>query len=323
MSTGVKEISVAVSTYQRREFLPALIASLERQTLAPERFEVVVCDNGTTDGTAELLAELAATSPLDIRIVRHEVNRGPAPGRNLAWRAAAAPLIAFTDDDCEPTPGWLEEGLRAMGTGHVVCVGKTEPNPRHWVQHGPFSHVVFVKSAKIFETCNAFYRRSDLEAVDGFDESFLTPSGEDTDLGMRVRKAGAQPLFLHRAVVHHRIDPSSFRGSLRVAWRWTDLPLLVKRHPEVRRDFTLRVFWKPTHLAGLLLAASGLTALFSKRRRPALLLALPWLHYRLIKQPVTQEGLRRYSSLAGVLAVDATEVAALVRGSVRHRSILL
>src|SRR5688500_4083543 len=135
------EISVAISTYQRREFLPSLIASLERQTLAPDRFEVVIADNGTTDGSAELLAELAATSPLDIRVVRNEENRGPAPGRNLAWRAARAPLVAFTDDDCEPTPGWLEEGLRALGTGHVVGVGKTEPNPAQWVIHGPFSHV--------------------------------------------------------------------------------------------------------------------------------------------------------------------------------------
>jgi GT2 family glycosyltransferase len=324
MPTATPEISVAVSTYQRREFLPALIASLERQTLAPDRFEVVIADNGTTDGSSELLVELAATSPLDIRIVRNEENRGPAPGRNIAWRAARAPLVAFTDDDCEPTPGWLEEGLRAMGNGHVVGVGMTEPNPAHWSIHGPFSHVVFVKNAKIFETCNAFYRRADLDAVGGFDETFLTPSGEDTDLGMRVRKLGAKPRFLGDAVVHHRIDPSSFRGALRVAWRWTDVPLLVKRHPEVRRDFTWRVFWKPTHLAALLAAASGLLAVASPgKRRAALLLALPWLHYRLIEQPVTQHGLRRYSSLAGVFAVDATEVAALVRGSVRHRSVLL
>ena len=313
-------VSVAVSTYQRREMLAFLVAALERQTLPPDEFEVVIADNGTTDGSEALLAELAATSPLTIRVVRVDENRGPAAGRNAAWRAAIAPIIAFTDDDCEPSPGWLEEGLRAMESGHRVCIGRTEPNARHWAIHGPFSHLVFVKDARIFETCNAFYRRDDLEDAGGFDESFVTPGGEDTDLGLRVAAAGVTPHFVYRALVHHRINPSSFANAVRVAWRWADVPLLVKRHPVIRRQFTLRFFWKPTHLATLLL---GIGLALTSRTRVAVLLALPWLHYRLVAQPVVESAARRYKSLPGVLAVDVVEVAALARGSARHRKVLL
>src|SRR4051812_33307560 len=102
------DISVAVSTYGRARALPNLVRALERQTLPRERFEVVIADNGSTDDTPDVLEALRAQTTIDIRIVRVEQNRGPARGRNAAWRAARAPVVAFTDDDCLPQPAWLE-----------------------------------------------------------------------------------------------------------------------------------------------------------------------------------------------------------------------
>ncbi|MEA2352273.1 MAG: mycofactocin glycosyltransferase, partial [Thermoleophilaceae bacterium] len=90
-----------VPTRDRAERLPVLLEALAAQTLARDRYEVVAVDDGSADDTPRVLA----AADVD-RVVRHERSRGPAAARNSGWRAASAPLVAFTDDDCRPEPGW-------------------------------------------------------------------------------------------------------------------------------------------------------------------------------------------------------------------------
>src|SRR5438270_6893074 len=107
-------ISVVVTTYERAASLARLVGGLESQTLGTDQFEVIVADDGSTDDTPHVLGRLRESTPLDLRVVRNDRNRGPAAGRNLGWRVARAPVVAFTDDDCWPQPTWLEAGLAAM-----------------------------------------------------------------------------------------------------------------------------------------------------------------------------------------------------------------
>ena len=107
ISTAIPEISVVVSTRDREQRLRALLGALSRQTLEPDRFEVIVVDNGSEDGTARALDALAGDCRYPLTVVRRSRGDGPAPARNEGWRSARAPLVAFTDDDCEPAPGWL------------------------------------------------------------------------------------------------------------------------------------------------------------------------------------------------------------------------
>ena len=88
-------------THNRRERLARVLAGLDRQSIARESFEVVVVDDGSTDGTPEWLAA-NATRQYGLRVVRQE-NGGPARARNAGIAAAQAPLILFLDDDVEPT----------------------------------------------------------------------------------------------------------------------------------------------------------------------------------------------------------------------------
>ena len=98
------KIAVVLATKDRAALLGRLLASLREQTLPAESFEVVVVDDGATDDTTQVLA--TAGQGLCLQVLRHERSLGPARARDAGWRAASAPLVVFTDDDCQATPGW-------------------------------------------------------------------------------------------------------------------------------------------------------------------------------------------------------------------------
>jgi glycosyltransferase involved in cell wall biosynthesis len=318
--TPQPEITVAVSTKGRAQRLPRLIEALEAQTLARERFEVVIVDNGSADDTTPVLASIADRSPLALTHVRLEGSNGPAVGRNAAWRAGRAPIVAFTDDDCYPTPEWLASGLEAMEKSGVV-VGRTLPDPAQSHLLGPFARTMRVEDARFFQTCNIFFRRDDLAAVGGFDEAFPTPAGEDTDLGFRVKDLGRTVAFSPEAAVFHDVSPSSVRDTARVTLRWGGLARVVKKHPkDSRRLLYKRLFWKRSHPPAIL-AAFGLVlgAVFPL----ALLLTIPWLKLRLVAQPLSRGRLGRFLVLPGAFAIDLLEVYVMARGSLEHRTLIL
>ena len=137
-------IAVVAATHDRSGRLAALLDALRAQTIGTERFEVVIVDDASSDDTRELLADAVQRGDLALTVLRHDSPRGPAAARNAGWRTASAPIVAFTDDDCRPSPGWLEAGLRAMaatanGTGEAIVQGLTEPDPREADRLGPFS----------------------------------------------------------------------------------------------------------------------------------------------------------------------------------------
>ena len=159
--------AVCVSTRNRAELLRRLFDQLECQSLPADAFEVVVVDDGSTDHTPAVIAAALARARLRLTSIRHETSRGPAAGRNAAWRTAVAPVIAFTDDDCLPSTDWLERGLAEMGDEPRVVVGRVEPNPEHVTVESPFAHTWVIRAAQTrsFATANVFYRRADLERL--------------------------------------------------------------------------------------------------------------------------------------------------------------
>ena len=299
------------------------MTALENQVLGPDAFEVVVVDDGSTDDTWEVLERLRADSPLKLTLIRNDESQGPAAGRNRAWQASKAPVVAFTDDDCEPTSLWLYVGAEAMAEPGRIGVGRVIPHPGQMHLVGPFSYTLWVDEGVLlwFATANLFYRRTDLEAVGGFDESYRFPAGEDTDLGLRIVEHGAKPTFLRRALVYHDVRPSSFGAMLRDQRRWQDIPGVVARHPILRqRALTAGVFWKQSH-ARLLLLFLGVA--LTPRDRRALALTLPWLHYRTCVQPLCEGPRRRWAVLPGAMAIELNEMRHMIRGSIRHRTFVL
>jgi GT2 family glycosyltransferase len=307
-------VSVCVSTYARAERLDRLLAALVEQDL-DGGLEVVVYDDASPDGTPQVLE--AYRDALRLTVLRGGTNRGPAVGRNAAWRAATAALVLFTDDDCQPSRGWAREHL-SLSAPNTVTVGRTVPDPAQ--PEGPFSRTLRAEDARYFQTANIAYPTALLEQLGGFDERYRRAAGEDTDLGLRATESGAAVVFAPDALVLHDVRPSEWWRALRETAKWVDVPLFAATHPASAGNVLhTPLWWRESHPLALL-ALAGLAA--AGRQPLALAAVVPWVRLRTFEQIKAR---RRHWPLvlAGQLAIDLAEVAVLARGSVRHRHLLL
>lgn len=322
MSAAIPELSVVVATHNRADRLEALLESLKGQSLPRERFEVVAIDDCSSDATAELLEREAAAGELVLSVRRRELREGPAAARNDGWRAARAPVVAFTDDDCLADAGWLDALLRAAAEHPgAVVQGRTDPNPAELHLLGPFSRTLSVHEAgPYFQTCNILYPRDLLERLGGFDAStYSGPGGEDTDLAWRAIEEGAQVAFAPQARVFHAVARLGPVGKLRVAARWSETMRTFADHPALRRQqLTYNLFWKGSHY---LLVRALLALLLPRRLNPLRRwLAYPYLRHLLERGQVEGGG----PLLAPYFLVhDLVELVAVMRGALRYRTPVL
>ena len=324
------DVTVVAATHNRADRLAALLDALRAQTLGRERFDVVIVDDASSDATVQVLADAQARGDLALTVLRHEQGRGPAAARNAGWRAARAPVIAFTDDDCRPSPAWLEAGLAAMaatanGSREAIVQGMTEPDPQEADRLGPFTRSLNVRELDHwYATANMFYSRATLERLDGFDEvTFSRPGGEDTDLAWRALADGVPSAFSADAKVWHAVHELGPLRRLRFATRWDETMAVFGRYPELRRQTLIRgLFWKESHyhlartIAGLLLPgrlrlAGGYFA---------------WRYALLLWRRAHWHGDGKGGGPLLVpyyLAENAIELATAVRGAVRYRTAVL
>jgi glycosyltransferase involved in cell wall biosynthesis len=318
------EISVVVASHDRPVRLRWLLNALEEQTLAPERFEVVVGHDSRGPETEELLRSHPLARAGRLRHARLPAGSAP-PGRNrnAALRLARAPLVAFTDDDCRPPREWLERALAAARRhpGRVVQ-GATRPDPDEAIMHrAPLRYSQSIDPpSREAQACDIVYPREVLDRLGGFDEVLRT--GEDTELAARAEALGCERVGAAEVVTYHAVVAEPVHRRLRAAWRWRDIPGVVRRHPWLRRRYPLGLFWSGTH-AWFALAALGLAA--ARRRGPyAAVLAVPWAVASLPPYGHSLRGRARgLSELPLVAALHGVEMAALAAGSLRHRALLL
>lgn len=288
-------------------------------------------DDASPDRTAEILGELAAedVNGVCMRVLRLTRNSGPAAARNAGWKAAAAPVIAFTDDDCAPRPGWLAAVLVAAADADIV-EGRTLPDPQGVPIRGPFSHTVDVaRFSDHYQTCNVAYRRTVLEQCDGFDEDFRYPYGEDVDLGLRAVESGARAVFAPDAVVEHDVSPSSLMAQIRNLPREEGQVLAVRRHPAFRSKLHRRYWLRPSHPPALMAGGALVLGLYGlvRHRLPvvgaAAAATLPYVDHRLRKGRLFRTKAHLPWVIPQALILDLAEVAVLLRASLRHRTLVL
>jgi GT2 family glycosyltransferase len=306
-------VSVVIVSARRTRLAFALEA-LAAQTLPEAEFEVIVVRDAP-EGAPPDVPGVAATW-LD-----GEGSGNIAALRNQGWRAARAPYLAFTDDDCRPVPDWLERLLERSGPGRIVQ-GRTRPDPDEaHLLHGLARSQTVEPPSGWYETCNILYPRDLLEREGGFDEHFGA-LGEDADLGLRATEAGAEVVAAADAQVMHGVLPRTLPAAMRAALRRDTMPLVIARHPNQRTQLPLGYFWKESHWR-LLLALGGL-ALARPGRRWPLLAAVPYVRYHFDPQTRTARSAARQAAGIGSRAlVDGAEVVATARGSVRERVPLL
>jgi glycosyltransferase involved in cell wall biosynthesis len=322
------DVSVVVPARNASATLPATLRALERQDFAGE-YEVIVVDNCSRDDTGEL-ARAAG-----VRVLRMKLDRGPGPARNAGARAGTAPVVAFTDADCEPAPDWLTAGLAALEAVDIVQ-GAVSPTPG--VEVGPFDRTVWVGQwTGLFETANLLVRREVFERCGGFwpfldgenrlgDEPGLRPSldegpfGEDLWFGYRAMRDGARTAFASDALVHHAVFPRGIAGFVRERRRTRYFPAAVRVAPELRGFFWQRYFLS-ARSAAFDAAVVGVLGAAAARRPVFAALALPYAR-------MATRGARpwRRSSVVAAgarCAADAVGAVNLWRGSAAARTPVL
>lgn len=209
----VPRVSVVIPTHNRWGQLRRVLEGYARQTVDRDRFELLVCDDASTDQTPERLREFAATAPYRLCPLG-QGKKGPAAARNLGIAAATAPLVVLTDDDCVPGPALLERHLATTGPG-VATIGQIEWHPELTVTpfmdflcpgyRFNFAQIADPQDAtfRCFYTANVSAWRADLLAVGGFDEAFPAAAYEDIELGFRLHRRGVRLVYDRQAVVFH------------------------------------------------------------------------------------------------------------------------
>jgi GT2 family glycosyltransferase len=314
VTAATLEVSVVIPTFARETRLAFALEALAAQSLAPDRFEVIVV---RPPGASGPFAE--GPDGLTVRFETGPTASRPAQ-RNHGWRLARGHLVAFTDDDCRPTDGWLNALLAVADGERSVVQGRTAPDPDEiHLLHGLARSVRVEEVSPWYETCNIAYPRALLEELGGFDERF-TGLGEDTDLGLRALAAGATVIFSETAVVHHAVEAQPLPAAIRSGLiKWDTTPLVYREHPEHRRHLFAGLFFNRTHAS----VCAALAGLLVRRRHPLLgaALATPFVAESIDRENLGPRGLvRQLIHLPARFLRELAMVAGIVRGAVRHRS---
>lgn len=244
-------LSVVIPTHQKCALLDRTLEALAGQEAGPGRdWEIVVVNDGSTDGTAELLAAATGRPGPPLRVVTPERNVGRARARNLGARAAAGRWILFLDDDIVAPSGLLAAHLDLLesheGDG-TIGWARTDDE----VRDGPHFHYLDTRgvarlpagpaAARYFVTQNAAVPRAAFLAVGGFDEDFGTYGFEDMEVAFRLEeKAGVRfwalgaPVPVH--VHHHTLDEYLQK---KVECGRASLGQLSRLHPERLEEMRL------------------------------------------------------------------------------------
>ena len=211
-------ITVQLCTYNRRALLGRVMDALFAQDLDPAQYEIVLVDDGSTDGSYEAVIERLRPS-CSLTVVRQS-NAGLAAGRNAGIARARGTIIMFMDDDVLATPGLLQAHLRfhaaharAICRGAVINVASFDNLP-------PAVYSWRNYSGAYFWTTNVSVPLDLVKAAGAFDQSFREYGWEDLDLGFRLRRMNVPSILAHDALVYHYkplAQPPAFAGMARQA----------------------------------------------------------------------------------------------------------
>lgn len=224
--------SVIVCTRNGAARIGACLKALEKQSLPAH--EVIVVDDGSADGTGDLVAARFS----GVRLLRLEAG-GLSTARNAGAELATGEILAFTDDDCEPDLDWLAGLAAAFQKGCDAAGGPNLPPPARTTAEaivaaapGAPSHVMLDDTeAEHLPGCNLAVRRSSYFTAGGFDPVFTT-AGDDVDFCWRLRDRGFRMAFAPTAFVWHHRRPS-LRGYLKQQIGYGKAEaLLIAKHPQ-------------------------------------------------------------------------------------------
>ena len=205
-SESAPELSVVIATHNRRDLLRRCLESLAEQTADPAGFEVIVADDGSEDGTAEMVEAFEA--PYSLRVLQLPKG-GHAAAQNAALEAARGEACLLLDDDVVASPELVEGHIeghrqhpRAIGIGALTQQPVAADDwyahayARGWAEH----YAELANREAHWSDCygaNLSFPREAIREIGGVSTDI--PSAKDFDLALRLRREGCTPVFLPRA----------------------------------------------------------------------------------------------------------------------------
>ncbi len=203
-------VSVVIPAYNAEKTITQCLQALAEQSYPTESYEVIVVDDGSTDGTAGLVQKHA------VKYI-HQDNQGPAAARNNGARQSEGDIILFTDADCVPNADWIDQMVSSFNEPDVIAV-KGAYKTRQKALVARFAQLEFEErfemlkradSIDMVDTYSAGFRRDVFVEMGGFETSFSVANNEDTELSYRMSKLGRKMVFNPAAVVYHLSHPDS------------------------------------------------------------------------------------------------------------------
>lgn len=256
--------SVVIPTYNRKPILEKCLRALEQQQLAAPSlvrgYEVVVVDDGSTDGTVEWLRQQPAEFP-HVRLVQQE-HLGPAAARNLGVQKADGDTIIFIDSDLVVTETFLQAhaealiaGRQQIGSDRLFTYGRVI-NTCNFDQPTAEPYKLTDFSAAYFATGNVAIARHWLEQAGLFDTRFQLYGWEDLELGVRLKQLGLKLIKCPEAVGYHWHPPFSLSQIPRLIdqeiQRGRMGVLFYQKHPTWDVRMMIQMTWLHRLLWGLL-----------------------------------------------------------------------
>ncbi len=278
--------SVIVPVYNGAAVIGRCLDALAGQTLAPDQFEVIVVDDGSADGTAGVVERWASQhGGLRVRVVCQD-HTGPAAARNHGAAMARAPLLLFTDADCQPAPAWAQALLDGFAGPHPPAGLMGAYRSQQQSLAARFAQLEFedryrrmrrTPALDVVATYSAAFRRDVFMQAGGFDPAFPEANNEDVEFSYRLSQAGHSMRFVPEAQVYHH-HASTWPGYVRTKlgrgyWR----TVVYRRYPSkaLKDSYTPQVLKLQILLAPLVLL--GLLMALWRRQPGALALAAPFL----------------------------------------------
>ncbi|MCP4605958.1 MAG: glycosyltransferase [Proteobacteria bacterium] len=239
-TTEIPDISVVIATYNRGHSLKKLLINLATQTLTPNKFEVLVVDDGSKIPTEQVLTSFS--SPYKLKLLR-QVNAGAAAARHNGIQNSFGSIIVIVDDDMEIEPDFLEQHQEFHIQGADVVLGHiTQPlefsDMPLFIKFHQHQLNLFANDLASMEevrgvylcTGNVSFCRDLYNRVGGFNLNLR--QAEDRELGIRFEKAGAKFAFATKAVTINRSDHTSLDEWLETSRRYGVLDWRIARGNE-------------------------------------------------------------------------------------------
>lgn len=210
--------SIIIPTYNRPERLQKCLQSLAQLNYSRDRFEVIVVDDGSQTPLDSVVAPLQ--NQIKIKLLRQD-NAGPATARNNGAKVAQGDFLAFTDDDCQPLPNWLDQFAISLATAPTAMIGGKTINAltdnlfstasQELIDYLYEYYNPAKGKAAFFASNNIALPKAGFDSLGGFDVSFPLAAAEDRDFCDRWQATYPMVYNSQAQITHyHHLKLSSF-----------------------------------------------------------------------------------------------------------------